>query len=44
VAVEKGTRVVILPGFSVFGERAFDNLQRKFLAETPQKEFVNSHA
>jgi hypothetical protein len=32
--VEKGTRVVILLNFSIFGERTF-NKQRRFLAETP---------
>jgi hypothetical protein len=44
VAVEKGTRVVILLNFSVFGERTFNNLQRRYLAETLRKEFFNSHA
>jgi len=43
VAVEKGTSAVILVNFSVFDERTFNNLQRKFLAETPRKEFFNSH-
>jgi hypothetical protein len=44
VAVEKGTRVVILLNFSVFGERTFNNLQRRYLAETLRKEFFNSHS
>jgi hypothetical protein len=37
VAVEKGTRVVLLLSFSIFGERTFNNLQRRFLAEAPSK-------
>jgi hypothetical protein len=42
VAVEKGTKAVILPNLSVFGERTFNNLQTKFLAKVPRKEFFNA--
>jgi hypothetical protein len=43
VAVEKGTKAVILLNLSVFGERTFNNLQTKFLAKVPRKEFFNTH-
>jgi hypothetical protein len=43
VAVEKGTKAVILPNLSVFGERTFNNLQTKSLAKVPRKEFFNTH-
>jgi hypothetical protein len=44
VGVEKGTKAVILVHFSVSGQPTFNNLQRTFLAETPRKEFFDSHA
>jgi hypothetical protein len=44
VAVEKGTKAVILPNLSVFGERTFNNLQTKSLAKAPRKEFFNTHS
>jgi hypothetical protein len=44
VAVEKGTKAVILLNLSVFDERTFNNLQTKFLAKVPRKEFFNTHA
>jgi hypothetical protein len=34
VAVEKGTKAVILVHFSVSGQPTFNNLQRTFLAKT----------
>jgi hypothetical protein len=43
VAVEKGTKTVILLNLSVFGERTFNNLQTKCLAKVPRKEFFNTH-
>ena len=43
VAVEKGTKAVILLNLSIFGERTFNNLQTKFLAKVPRKEFFNTH-
>jgi len=43
VAVEKGTKAVILANFSVFGERKFNNLQANFEIETLRKESFNSH-
>jgi hypothetical protein len=43
VGVEKGTKAVILLHFSVSGQPTFNNLRRKFLAETPLKEFFNTH-
>jgi hypothetical protein len=43
VAVGKGTKAVILLNLSVFGERTFNNLQTKFLAKVPRKEFFNAH-
>jgi hypothetical protein len=38
VAVEKGTKAVISPNFSVHGERTF-NLQTNFILEIPEKSF-----
>jgi hypothetical protein len=42
VAVEKGTKAVILLNLSVFGERTFNNSQTKFLVKVPRKEFFNT--
>jgi hypothetical protein len=39
VAVEKGTKAVILLNLSIFGERTFNNLQTKFLAKCLEKSF-----
>ena len=44
MAVEKGTKAVILANFRVFGERKFNNLQANFEIETLRKEFFNSHS
>jgi hypothetical protein len=33
-----------LLNLSVFDERTFNNLQTKFLAKVPRKEFFNTHA
>jgi len=43
VAVERGTKAVILLNLSIFGERTFNNLRTKFLAKVPRKEFFNAH-
>jgi hypothetical protein len=43
VAVEKGTTAVILLHFGVSAQPTFNNTRRKFLAETPRKEFFISH-
>jgi len=43
VAVEKGTKAVILANFSVYGERTFNNLRANFVVETPRKDPFNSH-
>jgi len=44
VAVEKGTKAVVLMNFSVYDERTFNNLRANFAGEIPRKEFFNSHA
>jgi hypothetical protein len=44
VAVEKGTKAVILANSGVCRERGFNNLRTTFVAEIPRKEFLNSHA
>jgi hypothetical protein len=37
VAVEQGTKAVILLNLSIFGERTFNNLRTKFLGESASK-------
>jgi hypothetical protein len=44
VAVEKGTKAVILVNFSIYSRRTFNNLRTNFAVEIPQKEFFNSYA
>jgi hypothetical protein len=44
VAVEEGTKAVLLVNFSAYGKRRFNNLRANFVREIPREEFFNTYA